>query len=215
MDAPSGAPRATRRTGSLGSSGHGYGREIPRRWGLLPRVRCHDGARPVLRLQRRRGLRYVVNGHSHFPSMQPLGWIDPQRRSRGPHTGMSAPADPAVRSAHAVAAPRRRGRALPSSSVRRARRRRRSHHVAPPIGDCADDAQLRWMGANDPSRRSWARMEIGVVPASLGVRRWVICVGHLSSGRQKAADLVDRGALSASCAPPPGSARRLLPTARG
>jgi UDP-2,3-diacylglucosamine pyrophosphatase LpxH len=27
-------------------------------------------------LQRRRGLRYVVNGHSHFPSMQPLGRID-------------------------------------------------------------------------------------------------------------------------------------------
>ena len=27
-------------------------------------------------LARRRGLRYVVNGHSHFPSMQPLGHID-------------------------------------------------------------------------------------------------------------------------------------------
>jgi UDP-2,3-diacylglucosamine pyrophosphatase LpxH len=27
-------------------------------------------------LQKRRGLRYVVNGHSHFPSMQPLGRID-------------------------------------------------------------------------------------------------------------------------------------------
>jgi UDP-2,3-diacylglucosamine pyrophosphatase LpxH len=27
-------------------------------------------------LQRRRGLRYVVNGHSHFPSMQPLGRVD-------------------------------------------------------------------------------------------------------------------------------------------
>jgi UDP-2,3-diacylglucosamine pyrophosphatase LpxH len=27
-------------------------------------------------LQRRRGLRYVVNGHSHFPSMQPLGRIE-------------------------------------------------------------------------------------------------------------------------------------------
>jgi UDP-2,3-diacylglucosamine pyrophosphatase LpxH len=27
-------------------------------------------------LGRRRGLRYVVNGHSHFPSMQPLGTID-------------------------------------------------------------------------------------------------------------------------------------------
>ncbi|MBA3394240.1 MAG: hypothetical protein H0T89_16450 [Deltaproteobacteria bacterium] len=27
-------------------------------------------------LQRRRGLRFVVNGHSHFPSMQPLGTID-------------------------------------------------------------------------------------------------------------------------------------------
>ena len=27
-------------------------------------------------LQKRRGLRYVVNGHSHFPSMQPLGKID-------------------------------------------------------------------------------------------------------------------------------------------
>ncbi len=27
-------------------------------------------------LGRRRGLRYVVNGHSHFPSMQPLGRID-------------------------------------------------------------------------------------------------------------------------------------------
>jgi len=28
------------------------------------------------RLQERRGLRFVVNGHSHFPSMQPLGRID-------------------------------------------------------------------------------------------------------------------------------------------
>ena len=27
-------------------------------------------------LQKRRGLRFVVNGHSHFPSMQPLGTID-------------------------------------------------------------------------------------------------------------------------------------------
>ena len=27
-------------------------------------------------LQKRRGLRYVVNGHSHFPSMQPLGRIE-------------------------------------------------------------------------------------------------------------------------------------------
>jgi len=27
-------------------------------------------------LQKRRGYRYVVNGHSHFPSMQPLGKID-------------------------------------------------------------------------------------------------------------------------------------------
>jgi hypothetical protein len=27
-------------------------------------------------LHRRKGLRYVVNGHSHFPSMQPLGHID-------------------------------------------------------------------------------------------------------------------------------------------
>jgi UDP-2,3-diacylglucosamine pyrophosphatase LpxH len=27
-------------------------------------------------LQRRPGLRYVVNGHSHFPSMQPLGRVD-------------------------------------------------------------------------------------------------------------------------------------------
>ncbi|NVB84653.1 MAG: hypothetical protein HOV81_40140 [Kofleriaceae bacterium] len=27
-------------------------------------------------LQRRRGMRYVVNGHSHFPSMQPLGRIN-------------------------------------------------------------------------------------------------------------------------------------------
>jgi UDP-2,3-diacylglucosamine pyrophosphatase LpxH len=27
-------------------------------------------------LQKRRGLRFVVNGHSHFPSMQPLGRID-------------------------------------------------------------------------------------------------------------------------------------------
>ncbi len=27
-------------------------------------------------LNRRKGLRYVVNGHSHFPSMQPLGRID-------------------------------------------------------------------------------------------------------------------------------------------
>lgn len=27
-------------------------------------------------LQKRRGLRYVINGHSHFPSMQPLGTID-------------------------------------------------------------------------------------------------------------------------------------------
>jgi len=27
-------------------------------------------------LHRRRGLRFVVNGHSHFPSMQPLGTID-------------------------------------------------------------------------------------------------------------------------------------------
>jgi len=27
-------------------------------------------------LHRRRGLRYVVNGHSHFPSMQPLGRVD-------------------------------------------------------------------------------------------------------------------------------------------
>jgi hypothetical protein len=26
-------------------------------------------------LGRRKGLRYVVNGHSHFPSMQPLGRI--------------------------------------------------------------------------------------------------------------------------------------------
>jgi len=29
----------------------------------------------ALELGRRRGLRYVVNGHSHFPSMQPLGRI--------------------------------------------------------------------------------------------------------------------------------------------
>jgi UDP-2,3-diacylglucosamine pyrophosphatase LpxH len=27
-------------------------------------------------LQKRRGLRFVVNGHSHFPSMQPLGTVD-------------------------------------------------------------------------------------------------------------------------------------------
>jgi UDP-2,3-diacylglucosamine pyrophosphatase LpxH len=30
----------------------------------------------AMELARRRGLRYVVNGHSHFPSMQPLGHID-------------------------------------------------------------------------------------------------------------------------------------------